>query len=179
VLVVGFSHVHYYGVEGDFNVMVIDMLGPNLEALFQFCDKKFSLKTVCMLGSQCVTRMEQFHAKGFMHRDIKPENFLMGIGKKSHICYSIDFGLAKRYIDPKTGKHIQFKDNRGVTGTARYASLSAQMGNEQSRRDDLEAVGYVLCYLIKGGKLPWIGLKAKKKEKLQLLIKLKKETTFE
>jgi serine/threonine protein kinase len=117
--------VHYFGVEGDFNVMVIDILGPNLERMFDFCDRKYSIKTLLMLGLQCLLRMETLHEKGFIHRDIKPENFLTGIGKKSHIVYSIDFGLAKRYQDPRTGNHIQFKQNKGMTGTARYASLSA------------------------------------------------------
>lgn len=74
---------------------------------------------------QVIDRMERLHSKGFIHRDIKPENFLMGVGKKSHIVYSIDFGLTKRYLDPKTKLHITFKADKGMTGTARYASLNA------------------------------------------------------
>ena len=171
--------MYYFGVEGDYNVMVIDILGPNLEALFQFCDKKYSQKTLLMMALQCVARMEQLHSKGFIHRDIKPENFCMGVGKKSHIVFSIDFGLAKRFNDPKTGLHIAFKENKGMTGTARYASLSAQLGNEQSRRDDLEAVGYMLCYFLRNGDLPWMGIKAKKKDKIEMLKQLKRDTTFE
>ena len=79
-----------------------------------------------MMAIQCIARMETLHDKGFIHRDIKPENFLMGVGKKSHIVYAIDFGLAKRYLDPRTGNHIQFKEDKGMTGTARYASANAQ-----------------------------------------------------
>ena len=122
--------MHYYGVEGDYNVMVMDILGPSLEALFQFCDRQFSQKTIAMIAIQCISRMEFLHSRDFIHRDIKPENFLIGIGKKSTIVYTIDFGLAKRYKDPKTGSHIAFKEGKGLTGTARYASLNAHFGFE-------------------------------------------------
>lgn len=103
----------------------------------------------------------------------------MGFGKKSHILYQIDFGLAKRYLDPKTGRHNELA-YKGFNGTARYASLSAQMGMEQSRRDDLEAIAYMLCYFLRNGNLPWKGLKVKrKKEREELLVTKKQESTFE
>lgn len=126
-----------------------------------------------------VQRIEFLHSREFIHRDIKPENFLIGIGKKSHLVYTIDFGLAKRYRDPKTGLHIAFKDNRGMTGTARYASVNAHNGCEQSRRDDLEAVGFVICYFIRQGNLPWIGLKCKKNERNAMIRDFKGNTPFE
>ena len=91
-----------------------------------------------------------------MHRDIKPDNFLIGTQKQQHVIYIIDFGLAKWYKDPKTGRHISFKDNKSLTGTARYASLNAHMQYEQSRKDDLEAIGFVLIYFAQKGYLPWM-----------------------
>lgn len=108
-----------------------------------------------MLAIDFINRIEQMHEKEFIHRDIKPQNFLMGTGKKSHILYAIDFGLAKRFIDPKTGKHISHKFKNITAGTIRYQSLNAHMKYEQSRRDDLEAIGYVLAYFMRGGHLPW------------------------
>ena len=83
-----------------------------------------------MIGIHCISRIEFLHSRDFIHRDIKPENFLIGLGKKANIVYTIDFGLAKRYKDPKTGQHIVFKENKGMTGTARYASLNVHLGYE-------------------------------------------------
>ncbi len=155
---VGIGKVLHSGLEGDYNVMVMEVLGPSLEALHIFCERRFSFKTLALIAIQCISRVEYLHSKGFIHRDIKPENFLIGIGKKQHVIYIIDFGLAKRYLDPKTGQHIQFKANKGTTGTLRYQSLNASNKYECSRRDDLEGLGYMLAYLHRGGELPWMGI---------------------
>jgi serine/threonine protein kinase len=178
-IAVGIPNLKWYGVEGEYNVMVIDLLGPSMEDLFNFCGRKFSLKTVLMLADQMISRVEYCHAKNFVHRDIKPDNFLMGTGKKGHHVYMIDFGLAKKYRDHKTHVHIQYKDNKNLTGTARYASINTHLGIEQSRRDDLESLGYVLMYFNRGS-LPWQGLKAgTKMQKYERISEKKMSTTVE
>jgi len=172
----GIAHVHFCDVEGEYNVMVMDLLGPSLEDLFNICHRKFGGKTVLMIADQMLYRVEYLHSKNFIHRDIKPDNFLIGNGKKASIIYIIDFGLAKKYRDPRTQQHIPYRDNKSLTGTARYASINAHLGVEQSRRDDLEAIGYVLMYFNRG-QLPWQGLQASTKEEKYLKIMECKRST--
>nr|XP_043609193.1 casein kinase 1-like protein 9 [Erigeron canadensis] len=175
----GIPNLKWFGVEGEYNIMVIDLLGPSLEDLFNYCNRKFSLKTVLMLADQLINRVEYMHARGFLHRDLKPDNFLMGLGRKANQVYAIDFGLAKKYRDLQTHKHIPYRENKNLTGTARYASVNTHLGVEQSRRDDLESLGYVLMYFIRGS-LPWQGLKAgNKKQKYDRISEKKMLTPIE
>ncbi|KAF8111584.1 hypothetical protein N665_0074s0111 [Sinapis alba] len=175
----GIPNIKWYGVDGEYNVMVIDLLGPSLEDLFNYCNRKLSLKTVLMLADQIINRVEYMHTRGFLHRDIKPDNFLMGLGRKANQVYIIDFGLGKKYRDLQTHRHIPYRENKNLTGTARYASVNTHLGVEQSRRDDLEAVGYVLMYFLKGS-LPWQGLKAgTRKQKYDRISEKKVSTPIE
>jgi len=177
----GIPRVYWFGKEGDYNVMVMDILGPSLEDLFNFCSRKFTLKTVLLLADQLLARIEWIHGRNFLHRDIKPENFLIGLEKKkkANQVYVIDFGLAKKYRDTRTHQHIPLVKHKSLTGTARYASVNTHLGYEQSRRDDLESLGFVLMYFNRG-RLPWQGLKANtKKEKYNKIAKKKMQTTVD
>ena len=176
---IGIPAVHWFGQHKERNVMVMDTLGCSLEELFRKCSRKFSLKTVLMLADQMIQRIEYIHSRLYLHRDIKPDNFLMGIGRRQHYVYVIDFGLTKRYRDSRTGQHIPYKDGKSLTGTARYASLNTHIGIEQSRRDDLECLGFVLIYFLMGG-LPWQGVKAKtRNEKYEIIKNMKVKIPIE
>ncbi|VDM21587.1 unnamed protein product [Wuchereria bancrofti] len=213
---IGIPQVKWCGYEGEYNVMVMELLGPSLEDLFNFCSRKFTLKTVLLLADQMVgfqmfeisnagkllylqikielpniqsigiwvlkrisfqlSRIEYIHSRDFIHRDIKPDNFLMGLGKKGNLVYIIDFGLAKKYRCSRTHAHIPYRENKNLTGTARYASVNTHLGIEQSRRDDIESLGYVLMYFNRGT-LPWQGLKAATKRQKYDKISEKKMST--
>ena len=171
--VVGIPQIHWSGVEGKYNVMVIDLLGPSLEDLFDQCGRRFTLKTVLMIADQAISRIEYMHSKSYIHCDIKSDNFLMGIDRKESDLYIIDYGLSKRYRDPETMKHIPYREGKSLTGTARYAAINTHLGLELSRRDDLESLGYVLLYFLIGS-LPWQGTKGETKKKKYELICEKK-----
>jgi len=173
---VGIPVVNYYGLEGEYNVMVMELLGPSLEDLFNFCNRKLTLKTVLLLADQLISRIEFIHGKNFIHRDMKPDNFLMGLGKKGNLVYVIDFGLAKKFRDQRTHQHIPYRENKNLTGTARYTSINTHLGIEQSRRDDMEALGYILIYFLQGT-LPWQGLRGKTKAQKYEKISEKKLST--
>jgi len=149
--------VYYYGSDPINHVLAMQLLGKSLEDLLHMLRRPFSLKTVLMLAIQMISCVEYVHLKTFIHRDIKPSNFVMGRGNKANQVFIIDFGLTKRFIDPSLGTHIPYAEKRAMTGTARYASIGTHQGHEQSRRDDLESLGYVWLYLLRGS-LPWMSL---------------------
>ncbi|KAH9364429.1 hypothetical protein HPB48_021688 [Haemaphysalis longicornis] len=175
----GIPHIRWFGTERDYNVLVMDLLGPSLKDLFNFCSGRFTMKTVLMLFDQMISHIEYVHNKNFIHRDIKPDNFLMGIGGHCNKLFLIDFVLAKRYRDNRNKQHIPYREDKNLTGAARYASINAHLGIEQSRRNDMESMGYVLMYF-KRGSLPWQGLKAAtKKQKYEKISEKKMSTPVE
>lgn len=158
------------------NGLVMELLGKSLEQLFIACNRQFSLKTVLMLGEKMVDSIEYLHHRNYVHRDIKPDNFVFDIGESR--LYLIDYGLAKEFRNPATFKHRELRTDKSLTGTARYASLRTHQGYEQSRRDDLESVGFCMVYFLKG-RLPWQGLRAKtKQEKYERIRECKENVSL-
>ena len=167
-----------FGFSGDYNILVMQLLGQSLEDIFNKREK-FSIKTTAMLGYQILNVLQFIHDKHIIHRDIKPDNFVMGLNEYNAILYLLDFGLAKKYRSSKTLVQYPYIKKKKLTGTARYASIHALEEMEQSRRDDLESAGYVLMYFIRGN-LPWQGLKIKTKDnRYQKILDKKKATTSE
>ena len=175
----GVPEVISFGYSGKYNILVQTLLGESLGRIFYNNNNYFSLKDICMFSIQILHRIEFVHSKYIIHRDIKPENFLIGKPDK-YLIYIIDFGLSKKYKSSRTNKHVQFRLTKKFTGTARYASLNSIRGAEQSRRDDLEAIGYMLLYFFNHGKLPWQGVSCKAKaEKYVKIYSMKKHLNFD
>lgn len=142
-----------YGVDDQHNVLVMQLLGSSLQTLVEHSKGKFSLRTTMLLGEQLVHRLEALHNLSYIHRDIKPENFAVALDDPT-LLFIFDFGLSKKYRDSSTHQHIPCRENKGLVGTAKFVSINTHMGMDQSRRDDLESLAYVLINFLKGA-LPW------------------------
>jgi serine/threonine protein kinase len=156
----GVAQCFNFSRQGSFYCMVMEKLGHSLRDRAVACGGHLSLQSTILVAAQVIQRVEYLHSKGVIHRDIKPENFMFGLGERVHHVYLIDFGLAKKYWEAGAdgkGKHIPLKGGYRQGGTARYISPNAHQGFEQSRRDDLESIGYMFLHLCKGT-LPWSSL---------------------
>jgi len=175
---IGIPEVKSFGKVKNYNILVEPLLGKSLFDIFAENHKEMPLEDVCLIGKQVIDRIQWVHSKFIVHRDIKPDNFLIG-KKDPNVIYLIDFGLSKKYRSSTTNKHIRFGFTGKLTGTVRFASANALRGGEQSRRDDIESIGYMLVYFLKK-KLPWQGVTGRKKmERYLKIYKMKKNTTPE
>ena len=172
----GLPKVITFGKTKDYFILVQTLLGPSLSSLLDYYHINFTKKDICMLSIQMIERLEYVHSRDYIHRDIKPQNFLMGLADP-RMVYIIDFGLSKKYRSKK-GKHIKFSISNNITGTPRYCSINALRGAEQSRRDDLESLFYVILYFFRGN-LPWQNLKIKSRtERFNKINEMKKNMNY-
>ena len=150
----GIPRNYWFGRHGQYNVLVMQRLG---KCLGSEDTAEIDVPAALHIATEALLRLQTLHTAGIAHRDIKPENFVFGTGKHKRTLYIIDFGLCKRVVNISTGRHIEHRRGKHISGTPRYASIRMHDGEEQSRRDDLESLGYVLVFLLKGA-LPWQGL---------------------
>ena len=169
-----------FGYSGSLIIMVMELLGDSLDKIFEkLHSRKMSIRCVCNIAYQLLIIFEFMHNCNIIHRDIKPANIAIGREEKSKYIYLIDFGLAKKYRSSKTKKHFPFIQKNKFVGNARYSSINALEGGTQSRRDDLESLGYLLLYLLIG-RLPWQGnLSHSKEDKYYKIKRIKRNTTAE
>ena len=174
----GIPEVLSFGRRKHYNILVEPLLGKSLFDIFNENRKRMPLPDICLIAKQIIDRIQWVHSRGLVHRDIKPDNFLIGL-KDPNVIYLIDFGLSKKYKSDKTGKHIKFNFTGKLTGTVRFASANALRGGEQSRRDDLESIAYMIVFFMRG-KLPWQGVAGTKKmERYLKIYKMKKNVSPE
>ncbi|KAI3984150.1 hypothetical protein MKX01_011104 [Papaver californicum] len=183
----GLPSVHHKGRHGDYYIMVMDMLGPNLWDAWCSAGKMMPLTKVACIAMEAIAILERIHLKGFVHGDVKPENFVLGqpgtADEKK--LFLVDLGLASRWKGTSSNQHVDYDQKPDIfrfvsfqfsypfvhylyfktllnRGTIRYASVHAHLGRTLSRRDDLESLAYTLVYLLKGG-LPWQGYQGETK----------------
>ena len=175
----GVPEIYKIGHSNKWNYMIMSYLGPNLEELFIYCKKCFSLKTSILLSLQTFHIIKGVHESGFVHRDIKPDNFVIGFGNSHNRIFLIDFGLSVSFINKDTMQHNDYIHKHQFTGSFRYSSINNHKGIQQSRRDDLESLSYMMVYFYKG-MLPWQNIPAKdKRDKLKKTYKKKTETSLD
>jgi serine/threonine protein kinase len=178
----GIPKLFSFGKNNLYNILVEELLGLSLYHLWDFKKKNnIKIKNVCMIALQALDRLEYIHSKNVIHRDIKPSNFLIG-RKNKEIIYLIDFGFAQKYRSSRTGKHIKYRNRKLICGFFLFSSINANKGYEQSRKDDLESLGYMLIYLVLSY-LPWQDIFFNKtidmNAKLKLLLEMKSSITTE
>ncbi|KOM28469.1 hypothetical protein LR48_Vigan549s002400 [Vigna angularis] len=155
----GIPRVHYKGRQGEYYVMVMDMLGPSLWDVWNSSSQAMSAEMVSCIAVESLSILEKMHSRGYVHGDVKPENFLLGQPStpQEKKLYLVDLGLATKWRDTSSGLHVEYDQRPDMfRGTVRYASVHAHLGRTASRRDDLESLAYTLIFLHKG-RLPWQG----------------------
>ena len=164
----GIPKVISFGHNKEYDILIMPLLGKSLHEIQMTKNFNFEFKDICLIAIQIIERIQWIHSQKIIHRDIKPDNFLIGLNDPN-IIYLIDFGLSKKYRSSLTGNHIKNSKIKKFVGSLRYASINALKLREQSRRDDLESIGYMLIYLVKR-RLPWDNVKVENKRSFYLRL---------
>ena len=164
----GIPQLKWFGTTNNVNYLVTNLLEHSVTSLVKEYGR-LSIKTVLLLGTQMIERLEILHGHYLIHRDIKPDNFMINISDKTNKIFLIDFGFCKRYN--YEGNHIEFKMNKTLIGTPNYVSLNVHKGCEPSRRDDLESCFYVMIYMLFG---KFFSINGEEQDPFKILV-LKKE----
>ncbi|KAI7870291.1 kinase-like domain-containing protein [Mucor mucedo] len=153
----GFLRMISFFEESGFRYLVFTLVGKDLFDQAEIHGGKLGLKSIVLIAKQLVDRIEYLHDKGILHLDLKPENIAIGANENDrNTVYLLDFGLSKYYRNGKS--HIPAAKKVPFKGTICFASVNAHKKLQQSRRDDIESLVYVIVYLMKGS-LPWIDFK--------------------
>ena len=167
----GIPRVISFGKIKNYKVLVEELLGKTIYLIWsKKINEKNKLNDICLTAIQCINRLEYIHSRNIIHRDIKPFNFVFG-RKDPNLIYIIDFGISRKYRSSKTGNHIRYRKLNTINGSMRYMSINCNKGYEQSRRDDLESLGYMLIFLIKKN-LPWMKIEKQNLEPKKKFLKI-------
>ena len=162
----GIPKMYWYESSGDYNYLVRELLGESLYDYFKSCDKKFPLSKILRIGKQMISLIESIHKKGIIHGYLTPLHFLFGKDSKKSPIYLVSFGNSKYYEDPITKVHIKNVGGKNFESqySVIYGSINQLKKQANSRRDDVEAIGYILLFFLKG-ELPWHNVKGNSKKK--------------
>lgn len=179
--------VYKYSQKGSKNILIMELLGHNIEKIFSLCNNKFTYTSSLIIIEQMLEIIQSIHNNEIIHRDIRPEHFIFDKASSTDIIkpalddglpvdinpmskmYLVDFGVSKFYIDQETHKHIVFKNKKDFQGSALFSSVWSHLGAEKSRRDDLDSLAFIMIYLLKG-ELHWQKVKAKTKKEIKNTI---------
>jgi len=170
----GFPEIKKIGYFENNIVSIQALLGQSLSQLFNKYYGNFKIKDITMIAIQILERIKHIHSQNILYCDISPNNFAIGIGRFQNIIYMTNFNSAKKYTKEDNLNHIKFNKSNNSIGNYIFSSINALRGIELSRRDDLESLGYILIYFLKG-ELPWENIKCSDKtEKKRKIYQIKK-----
>lgn len=160
-----------------YRFMILPKYGDDLRKLFQRYGFFPNKRSVYLIAIQMLDALEYIHQHGYVHSDIKAGNILLESSKSLKVkrtskgyypvidkLYLIDYGLAAKYIQSNKHKPYNEASRKAHQGTLFYTCIDAHKGVAQSRRGDLQNLGFCLLEWLTGS-LPWKKKAVKEKVK--------------